>query len=157
MGYSFWLTARVLWYAPSHRQDNTYHSLCYTSCGALAGTRNSSHNLRGTLDILWVYMLVGSNSLSGMVIFSYLGILPSVKWGGATTYIDQWSTNGVTNIMVSQKQEIFPLASTLLHAPYQCFWYTCHALAGMTHNTMDSLTGINPKFRALPLRYIPQY
>ena len=29
-------------YIPSHRQDNTYHSLCYTSCGALAGTRNSS-------------------------------------------------------------------------------------------------------------------
>ena len=42
MGYSFWLTARVLLYAPSHRQDSTYHSLCYTSCGALAGTRNSS-------------------------------------------------------------------------------------------------------------------
>ena len=41
MGYSFWLTARVLLYAPSHRQDSTYHSLCYTSRGALAGTRNS--------------------------------------------------------------------------------------------------------------------
>ena len=42
MGYSFWLTARVLLYAPSHRQDNTYHGLCYTSRGTLAGTRNSS-------------------------------------------------------------------------------------------------------------------
>ena len=30
MGYSFRLTARVLLYAPSHRQDSTYHSLCYT-------------------------------------------------------------------------------------------------------------------------------
>ena len=40
--YSYRLTARVLLHAPSHRQDNTYHSLCYTSCGALAGTRNSS-------------------------------------------------------------------------------------------------------------------
>ena len=29
-------------YASSHRQDNTYHGLCYTSRGALAGTRNSS-------------------------------------------------------------------------------------------------------------------
>ena len=38
MGYSFQLTARVLLYAPSHRQDSTYHGLC----GALAGTRNSS-------------------------------------------------------------------------------------------------------------------
>ena len=42
MGYSFRLAARVLLYASSHRQDNTYHSLCYTNRGALAGTRNSS-------------------------------------------------------------------------------------------------------------------
>ena len=42
IGYSFRLTARVLLYAPSHRQDSTYHSLCYTSRGALAGMRNSS-------------------------------------------------------------------------------------------------------------------
>ena len=27
IGYSFRLTARVLLYAPSHRQDNSYHSL----------------------------------------------------------------------------------------------------------------------------------
>ena len=39
IGYSYRLTARVLLYAPSHRQDNTYHGLCYTSRGALAGTR----------------------------------------------------------------------------------------------------------------------
>ena len=42
IGYSLRLTARVLLYAPSHRQDNTYHGLCYTSRGAVAGTRNSS-------------------------------------------------------------------------------------------------------------------
>ena len=29
-------------YASSHRQDNTYNGLFYTSRGALAGTRNSS-------------------------------------------------------------------------------------------------------------------
>ena len=34
--YSFRLAARVLLYAPSHRQDSTYHGLCYTSRGALA-------------------------------------------------------------------------------------------------------------------------
>ena len=39
IGYSYRLTARVLLYAPSHRQDSTYHSLCYTSCGALAGMK----------------------------------------------------------------------------------------------------------------------
>ena len=42
IGYSFRETARVLLYAPSHRQDSRYHGLCYTSRGALAGTRNSS-------------------------------------------------------------------------------------------------------------------
>ena len=41
-GYSFRLTARVLLYASSHRQESTYHGLCYTSRGALVGTRNSS-------------------------------------------------------------------------------------------------------------------
>ena len=42
IGYSYRLTARVLLYAPSHRQDSTYHNLCYTSRGALAGMRNNS-------------------------------------------------------------------------------------------------------------------
>ena len=42
IGYSFWLAAMVLIYASSHRQDNTYHGLCYTSRGALARMRNSS-------------------------------------------------------------------------------------------------------------------
>ena len=41
-GYSFRLIARVLLYAPSHRQDSSYHSLWYTSHGALAGMKNSS-------------------------------------------------------------------------------------------------------------------
>ena len=42
IGYSFRLAAGVLLYAPSHRQDSTYHSLSYTSRGAMAVTRNSS-------------------------------------------------------------------------------------------------------------------
>ena len=49
MGYSFRLAARVLLYAPSHRQDNTYHGLCYTSRGSLAGMRSKisrPHNRR---------------------------------------------------------------------------------------------------------------
>ena len=39
IGYSFRLAAKVLLYASSHRQDSTYSGLCYTSRGALAGTR----------------------------------------------------------------------------------------------------------------------
>ena len=42
IGYSFQLAARVLLYASSHRQDNTYNGLCYTSRGGLAGMRNIS-------------------------------------------------------------------------------------------------------------------
>ena len=41
MGYSFQLAARDILYVPSHRQDSTHHSISYTSCGALAGTRLS--------------------------------------------------------------------------------------------------------------------
>ena len=33
---------RVILFAPSHRQDNAYYRLCYTSRRALAGMRNSS-------------------------------------------------------------------------------------------------------------------
>ena len=39
----------------SDRQDNTYHGICYTSRGALAGTRNSPlfiQLLNNTLSIL---------------------------------------------------------------------------------------------------------
>ena len=38
----FTINSKGSLYAPSHRQDITHHVLCYTSCGALAGTRNSS-------------------------------------------------------------------------------------------------------------------
>ena len=39
MGCSFRLAARFVLYALSHRQDKTYHGLCYTSRGALAGMK----------------------------------------------------------------------------------------------------------------------
>ena len=38
----FPINSKGILYAPSHRQDSTYHGLCYTSRGALVGTRNSS-------------------------------------------------------------------------------------------------------------------
>ena len=50
IGYSYRLTARVLLYAPSNRQDNTYHGLCYTSRGALAGT--SAFKRHCTIDTI---------------------------------------------------------------------------------------------------------
>ena len=51
MGYYFRLAARVLLYAPSHRQNSTYHGLYYTTCGALAGTRNISDACRLTIGM----------------------------------------------------------------------------------------------------------
>ena len=74
IGYSFLSAARVLLYTPSHRQDDTYHGLCYTSRGALAGTRNSSNGymasdtwLRTILIVrkeipTTCYLLAGSDS-----------------------------------------------------------------------------------------------
>ena len=45
IGYSYRLTARVLLYAPSHRQDSTYHGLCYTS--REEGMMHSAHLIYG--------------------------------------------------------------------------------------------------------------
>ena len=50
IGYSYRLTARVLLYAPSHRQDSTYHGLCYTSRGALAGMRRIDPTTHRTMS-----------------------------------------------------------------------------------------------------------
>ena len=38
----FPISSKGSFISSSHRQDNTYHSFCYTSRGALAQTRNSS-------------------------------------------------------------------------------------------------------------------
>ena len=64
MGYSFWLAAWVLLYAPSHRQDSTYHDLCYTSRGALAGTRNSSMGPPWRTD-LTIHRIMSEHSYLG--------------------------------------------------------------------------------------------
>ena len=41
-GLLFPISSKFFFNASSHRQDNTYHGFCYTSRGALAGTRISS-------------------------------------------------------------------------------------------------------------------
>ena len=48
---------RDLLYAPSHRQDSTYHNLCYTSCGALAEMRNSSMGPLWGIDLMTHYTM----------------------------------------------------------------------------------------------------
>ena len=47
------INSKVFLYAPSHRQDNTYHGLCYTSRGALAG-----REIVNMYICMYVYMYV---------------------------------------------------------------------------------------------------
>ena len=59
----FPISSKGYLYAPSHRQDNADHSLCYTSHGALAGMRNNFHTIESganqLLDPLIYFHVVG--------------------------------------------------------------------------------------------------
>ena len=75
MGYSFRLAARVLLYVSSYRQGNTYHGLCYTRHGALAGTRNSSMSHQKGCTILYYHhhhycIYVCIFCMSGLIIYT---------------------------------------------------------------------------------------
>ena len=83
IGYSYQLTARVLLYAPSHRQDDTYHGLCYTSRGALAGTRNSSMGPPHEGSI-WRPIAPWANALP----LSYVPLQKKKEANGSLTRID---------------------------------------------------------------------
>ena len=86
IGYSYRLTARVLLYAPSHRQDNTYHGLCYTSRGELAGMRNSSmgppHDalIDSQKHLVLSYSHPALNYFTGAGCRSVVGYLVRVLW-----------------------------------------------------------------------------
>ena len=85
MGYSFRLAARVLLHTSSHRQGSTYTSLCYTSRGALAGTKNCStikdrsddpsHHERTLLPRTFIW----GRQEEGITIIVHKS---KVKWGG---------------------------------------------------------------------------
>ena len=53
MGFSFQLAARNFLYAPSHRQDSTYHGLFYTVRGVLTEMRNGSTKMEQSDDPLY--------------------------------------------------------------------------------------------------------
>ena len=72
IGYSYRLTARVLLCAPSHRQDNTYHGLCYTSRGALAGTINSSMGIRGQRLSFYLGKIISEKPTDIFIILKWL-------------------------------------------------------------------------------------
>ena len=106
IGYSFRLTARVLLYAPSLRQDSTYHSLCYTSRGALAGTRNSSmgpplgHKTNVTNISLFPFSGTPTGVTNGQktnmtIIYISISLFPSV---GTQTGVTLDQNTNMTNI-----------------------------------------------------------
>ena len=85
MGYYFRLAARVLLYASSHRQDNTYHGIWYTSRGALAETKHKyMHNtvtfIRGTdcsmakAGRYWVRISVPASNQSEFLRAQWIGV-----------------------------------------------------------------------------------
>ena len=98
MGYFFRLAAKVILYASSHTQDDTYRGLYYNSRGALAGTRNSS--MRPLHE--------GSISPRSYILLHTLK--PSVKLTNAqisTLYlIQQFIKYGVANITPRQFHHI---------------------------------------------------
>ena len=75
-------------YAPSHRQDSTYHDHCYTSRGALAGTRNSSMGPPHEGSIWWP-ISPWANALT-----TELHLAPWFHWGMCAlvsqTRSDKW-------------------------------------------------------------------
>ena len=99
IGYSFRLTAKVLLYAPSHREDSTYHGLCYTSRGALVGTRNSSMGPPWRIDPT-THRIMSERSYHG-------AISHSLEWE-----ITQW-----VHHEGSIRRPIAPWANTLAPCP----------------------------------------
>ena len=71
MCYYFRLAARVLVYALSHRQDSTFHGLCYTSRGALAGTITHTIDiefLESVMRSTWESVDLSSHTVKTMVL-----------------------------------------------------------------------------------------
>ena len=91
MGCSFRLAVRVLLYAPSHRQDSTYHGLCYISREApecIVGSNNLSGSilicflvLMGiSKDVVCAVLSVGNMSLSVSVcLYNYISLSLSLS------------------------------------------------------------------------------
>ena len=104
IGYSFRLTARVLLYATSHRQDSAYHGLCYSSCGALAGMRNSSNGPPRRIDLTTHRTLSENRPSTWIQSNSSKRPLWWTHW--AVSYSSLCSTTGVTKAVVYAIQSV---------------------------------------------------
>ena len=96
IGYSF--RARVLLYALSHRQDSTYHGLCYTIYGALAGTRNSSMGSPHEGSTWWPFAPWVNALITELHFAPWIDHFQWTHW--FNSYPSQCSTTGVTKAMI---------------------------------------------------------
>ena len=106
----------------THRQDNTYHGLCYTSRGALAGTRNSSVGPPHEGSIRRPIAPWANARVSLMLL--HTRILPSVTCRRMRLSSDQW---------ICLHDARFHLWRTWLHAKL------VDLLAGIQQSSADSL------------------
>ena len=108
MGYSFRLAARVLLYAPSHRQGNIYYGLCYTSRGTMVGTRLSRRrHIRDcdqTYCILLLILLSDWKVVVNVLIPGHRQLLWSVEW-----FLHQrgWSTTNTARRLRAFPPQIY--------------------------------------------------
>ena len=153
MGYSFQLAARVLLYAPSHRKDSTYYSLCYTSCGALAGLRKYLNGSPWGIKLIThctmsecSYHGATSHKKEGNVLFNdALNTFYLRLYGVRHMVKDHSDSEGEETLCRHIGYSFWLAARVLLYAPsnrqdntYHGLWYTSReALAGMRNSSSD--------------------
>ena len=65
-GLLFFLKQQAIFYMHRSRQDSTYHNLCCTSCGTLAGMKNSSMGIHKSHN----YILFSVHRKEGNILFN---------------------------------------------------------------------------------------
>ena len=129
LGYSFRLAARVLLYAPSHRQDSTYHILSYTSHGTLAGTRNSSDSLPWGIDLMTHHTTSRRSSME-------LHLVPQMTrlmfyTHASVAHVTSVPGPDITSVALHLVTPVSRLVHCLLHGKSICSWVVGSILHGV--------------------------
>ena len=126
-GLFFPINSKVLLYALSHRQDSTYHDLCYTSCGVLARTRNSSMGPPRTINLMTHHTMSER---------SYHGTIPRyISSESEEQDVDQWlSVSTCSHRSSDQSLMVDPLS--LSHSS-QCSMMLCMLYMGVECSPLE--------------------
>ena len=135
MGLSFWLSARILLYAPSHRQDSTYHSLCYTSRGTLAGMQKRLMGPSWGIDPT-THCTMRERSYHGATSRSYINTF-YLRLYGVTISIEKkfklfWKCN-LKSAALQKYIYIYFSFQPVLHDWYNKGRGMCYPVCGMVH------------------------